>query len=54
MHLRPPPPRRLPPQDMAGLDTAEQHAQRLTYGVGAVAGIVLVLLVCLLCSRRLF
>ncbi|MEH1100394.1 hypothetical protein [Micromonospora sp. CPCC 205561] len=54
VHLRPPPPRRLPPQDMAGLDTAEQRAQRLTYGLGAVAGVVLVALVCLLCSRALF
>ncbi|MFG3709760.1 hypothetical protein [Micromonospora sp. NPDC047730] len=54
VHLRPPPPRRLPPQDMAGLDTAEQRAQRLTYGVGALAGAVLVILVCLLCSRLIF
>ncbi|MGW4497646.1 hypothetical protein ACWENR_03365 [Micromonospora sp. NPDC004336] len=54
MHLRPAPPRRLPPQDMAGLDSAEQRAQRLTYAVGAVAALVLVLLVCLLCSRLLF
>ncbi|MFG3703656.1 hypothetical protein ACGF7U_02815 [Micromonospora sp. NPDC047670] len=54
VHLRPPPPRRLPPQDMAGLDAAEQRAQRLTYGVGAVAGAVLLVLVCVLCSRLLF
>ncbi|MEU5946922.1 hypothetical protein ABZ793_15335 [Micromonospora sp. NPDC047465] len=54
VHLRPPPPRRLPPQDMAGLDMAEQRAQRLTYGVGALAGAVLVILICLLCSRLIF
>ncbi|RLK23689.1 hypothetical protein DER29_1559 [Micromonospora sp. M71_S20] len=54
MHLRPPPPRRLPPQDMAELDAAEQRAQRLTYGVGTVAGVVLVVLVCVLCSRLVF
>ncbi|WP_308220966.1 hypothetical protein [Micromonospora phytophila] len=54
MHLQPPPPRRLPPQDMAGLDAAEQRAQRLTNGMGLVAAVVLVILVCLLCSRILF
>ncbi|MCX4386842.1 hypothetical protein OG777_07865 [Micromonospora peucetia] len=54
VHLRPPPPRRLPPQDMAELDAAEQRAQRLTYGVGTVAGVLLVVLVCVLCSRLLF
>ncbi|MEU9505190.1 hypothetical protein AB0D32_02770 [Micromonospora sp. NPDC048170] len=54
VHLRPPPPRQLPPQDMAELDAAEQRAQRLTYGVGTVAGVVLVVLVCVLCSRLVF
>ncbi|WP_089021741.1 hypothetical protein [Micromonospora coriariae] len=54
VHLEPAPPRRLPPQDMAGLDVAEQRAQRVTYGFGAAVGVVLVVLVCLLCSRVLF
>ncbi|MCI4064142.1 hypothetical protein MRQ36_16645 [Micromonospora sp. R77] len=54
VHLRVPPPRQLPPQDMAAIDSAEQQAQRLTYGVGAVAAAVLVILTCLLCSRLLF
>ncbi|RZU73126.1 hypothetical protein EV384_1523 [Micromonospora kangleipakensis] len=36
------------------MDGAEQQAERLTYGVGAVAAVVLVLLVCLLCSRVIF
>ncbi|MGQ5260490.1 hypothetical protein ACTWLT_07010 [Micromonospora sp. ZYX-F-536] len=54
VHLQPAPPRRLPPQDMAGLDAAEQRSQRVTYGFGAVAGVVLVVLVCLLCSRVVF
>ncbi|MEO3771458.1 hypothetical protein [Micromonospora sp. B9E7] len=54
VHLRPAPPRRLPPQDMAGLDAAEQRSQRVTYGFGAAAGVVLVFLVCLLCSRIIF
>ncbi|TDC35741.1 hypothetical protein E1211_15140 [Micromonospora sp. 15K316] len=54
VHLQPAAPRSLPPQDMAALDLAEQRAQRVTYSVGAVAGVVLVILVCLLCSRLLF
>lgn len=51
VHLQMPPPRQLPPQDVAGMDGAEQQAQRFTYGIGAVVAVVLVLLVCLLCSR---
>jgi hypothetical protein len=39
---------------MVDMDGAEQRAQRLTWSVGAVAGVVLVLLVCLLCSRAIF
>ncbi|MEV4479473.1 hypothetical protein [Micromonospora coxensis] len=54
MHLQANPPRSLPPQDMEAMDTAEQQAQRLTYVVGAVAGAVLLILLCLLCSRALF
>ncbi|PWR04879.1 hypothetical protein DKT68_29850 [Micromonospora acroterricola] len=54
VHLEPAPPRQLPPQDMAGLDAAEQRAQRITYGFGAAVGVVLVVLVCLLCSRVVF
>lgn len=36
------------------MDMAEQRAQRLTYGIGTVAGVVLVILLCLLCSRVIF
>ncbi|MFG1839024.1 hypothetical protein [Micromonospora sp. NPDC049175] len=54
VHLRPAPPRRLPPQDMAELDMAEQRSQRVTYGFGVAAGVVLVVVVCLLCSRIIF
>ncbi|SBT54417.1 hypothetical protein GA0070621_5407 [Micromonospora narathiwatensis] len=39
---------------MAAMDQAEQQSQRLTYGIGAVAGVVLVILTCLLCSRVIF
>ncbi|TCB99705.1 hypothetical protein E0H26_03885 [Micromonospora zingiberis] len=54
VHLQALPPRQLPAQDMAALDAREQRAQRLTWGVGAVAGAVLMVLVCLLCTRALF
>jgi hypothetical protein len=54
VHVQVPPPRQLPPQDIAGIDGAEQQAQRLTYGIGAVAAVLVVLLVCLLCSRVIF
>ncbi|MGC4757303.1 hypothetical protein [Micromonospora trifolii] len=54
VHLQPAPPRQLPPQDMAGLDAAEQRSQRVTYGFGAAAGVVLLVLLCLLCSRVIF
>ncbi len=54
VHVQPAPPRRLPPQDMAELDAAEQRAQRVTWGVGGVVAVVLVALVCLLCSRAIF
>ncbi|WP_230415914.1 hypothetical protein [Micromonospora tarapacensis] len=54
MHLQAAAPRQLPYQDMAALDGQEQRAQRVTWAVGAVAGAVLVVLGCLLCTRLLF
>ncbi|MBQ1025156.1 hypothetical protein KBX00_12340 [Micromonospora sp. C95] len=54
VHLQAAPPRQLPAQDMVGLDAQEQRAQRVTWAVGAVAGGVLVVLTCLLCTRLLF
>ncbi|TDC58331.1 hypothetical protein E1258_20810 [Micromonospora sp. KC207] len=54
LHVRAAPPRQLPPQDMAGLDAVEQRAQHVTWGVGAIAGVVLLALLCLLCSRAFF
>ncbi|MCG5459164.1 hypothetical protein PSH03_004931 [Micromonospora sp. PSH03] len=54
VHLQAAPPRQLPPQDMAELDAAEQRSQRVTYGFGAAAGVVLLVLLCLLCSRVIF
>jgi hypothetical protein len=52
--LQPPPPRQLPPQDLSRLDAEEQRARTLTYGVGIAAGIVLLVVMCLLCSRVTF
>ncbi|WP_325049932.1 hypothetical protein [Micromonospora radicis] len=54
VHLQPSPPRQLPVQDMAALDAQEQRAQRVTWGVGTIAGVVALVLVCLLCARVLF
>ena len=52
--IQPPPPRRLPGQDFAGIEAEEQTARRVTYGVGLAAGAVLLVVVCLLCSRVVF
>jgi hypothetical protein len=54
VHLRPPPPRQLPGQDVPGIEESERGARTLTYGVGLVAGAVLLVVMCLLCSRVLF
>ncbi|WP_320065702.1 hypothetical protein [Micromonospora sp. RTGN7] len=54
VHLRVAPPRQLPRQDMSGLDAEEQRGQWVTWGVGGSAALVLVALLCLLCSRALF
>ncbi|MEV1287175.1 translation initiation factor 2 [Micromonospora sp. NPDC049679] len=52
--MQPPPPRQLPAQDETAVEADEQSARTLTYGVGLVAGAVLLVVVCLLCSRVLF
>jgi hypothetical protein len=52
--VQPAPPRELPAQDHAGLDAVERSARTLTYGVGMVAGAVLLIVMCALCSRVLF
>jgi hypothetical protein len=54
VHLRPPPPRQLPSQDLPSLVAQERGARTLTYGVGLIAGAVLLVVMCLLCSRVLF
>ncbi|MEN3612033.1 translation initiation factor 2 [Plantactinospora sp. ZYX-F-223] len=54
LHVQPAPPRALPAQDHAALDAEEGSARTLTYGVGLVGGAVVLVLMCLLCSRALF
>jgi hypothetical protein len=52
--VHPAPPRDLPEQDHAGIDEAESSARRLTLGVGAAAGVVLVLMLMVLCGGFFF
>jgi hypothetical protein len=49
-----PPPRSLPAQDEEALNEAEGSARTLTYGIGMVAGAVLLIVMGLLCSRLIF
>jgi hypothetical protein len=44
----------MPEQDPVALDEAESSARTVTYGVGLVAAAILVIVMCLLCSRLLF
>ncbi len=50
----PQPPRALPPQDLAAIDAAERSARTVTYGIGMVAGALILVAMCLVCSRLLF
>jgi hypothetical protein len=47
---RPPPPRALPPQDHAAIDRAERVSHRLTWAVGAAAGLIALAVACGLAS----
>jgi hypothetical protein len=49
-----PSPRPLPAQDDARLDAEEKAARTTTYGVGMVAGAVLLIVLFVLCGRALF
>jgi type VI protein secretion system component VasF len=53
MVVRPVPPRRLPPQDHAALDAAERTARRVTLAVAAVAGMVALVVACVLAGSLL-
>jgi hypothetical protein len=49
-----PAPRVLPEQDVPTLDSQEKSARTMTYGVGMVAGAVLLIVLFVLCGRALF
>lgn len=51
---QPPPPRSMPGQDVEAVKEAEGSARTVTYGIGMVAAAILVVIMCLLCSRILF
>lgn len=52
--VQPAPPRPLPAQNHAEIDAREQSARTLTYGIGLVAGALLLIVLCALCGRVLF
>lgn len=54
VHVQPAPPRPLPAQDIPTLEAQEASARTLTYGIGLITGAVLLVVMCLLCSRLLF
>jgi hypothetical protein len=53
MLVQVPPPRQLPAQDLTALDTEEQQTRTITYGVGMVAGAILLVVLFVLCGRAL-
>lgn len=52
--IRTAPARKLPEQDIAGLDADERQARTMTYGVGMITGAVALLILFVLCGRILF
>jgi hypothetical protein len=52
--VEPAAPRQLPVQDHAAIDAAEEQARAVTRLLGVAAGLVLVVIGCLLCGRALF
>ena len=54
MVVVPPPPRTLPAQDDQEIEELERDARTVTYGVGLLAGAVLLVILLVLCGRALF
>jgi hypothetical protein len=54
VHIEPPAPRMLAPQDLDAINAGEKNARTVTYGIGLVAGAVFLVVSCLLCARVLF
>ncbi len=52
--IQPEPPRNLPVQDLPAIDAREREARTVTYGVGMLAGAVLLIVLLILCGRVLF
>jgi hypothetical protein len=52
--IQPPPPHELPKQDLAAMDAEEREARTITYGIGLVAGAILLVVLLVLCGRLLF
>jgi hypothetical protein len=52
--IQAPPPRQLPAQDTQRLDAEERETRTVTYGVGMIAGAVLLIVLFVLCGRALF
>ncbi|OLB75027.1 MAG: hypothetical protein AUI14_22110 [Actinobacteria bacterium 13_2_20CM_2_71_6] len=52
--VQPPPPRELPAQDLARIDAEEREARTITYGIGLMAGAILLVVLLILCGRALF
>jgi hypothetical protein len=51
--VAPIPPRKLPPQDHAALDEQERAARRVTWAMGAVAGLIALVVACVLAGSLL-
>jgi len=52
--IQPEPPRELPAQNLPAIDAREREARTVTYGIGMVAGAVLLIVLLILCGRVLF
>jgi hypothetical protein len=52
--IQTPPPRSLPEQNLDQLDASEKEARTVTYGVGMVAGAILLIVLFVVCGRALF
>lgn len=51
--VQPAEPRALPPQNIPAIEAGEQQARTFTYGVGLVAGSILLIALFVLCGRAL-
>ncbi len=49
--VQPAAPRQLPAQDPATVDAAERSARTTTYGVGILAGAIVLILMFVVCAR---